>query len=149
MADVTAPHAEAAAAICGRHGNDPAALVEILHDLQDAVGFVPDDAVPAIARALNLGKAEVHGVASFYHDFRSAPAGRTVVRVCQAEACRSMGAADLMARLCARHGVAPGGTTDDGAVTVEAVYCLGNCALAPAAAVGGRLIGRATAERLP
>jgi formate dehydrogenase subunit gamma len=133
--------------ICGRHDNDPANLIEMLHDLQAAEGCVPEAALPAIADALNLSKAEVHGVVSFYHDFRKAPAGRTVVKVCRAEACQSMGALALIEHLCARHGVALGATSADG-VTVEPVYCLGNCACAPAAMVDGRLLGRLDAGRL-
>ena len=133
--------------VCARHGNDPAALIEILHDLQEAEGFIPDAALPDIAKALNIGKAEVHGVLSFYHDFRTAPPGRLVVKLCRAEACQSMGALTLIERVLARRGAALG-ETDGRGVTVEAVYCLGNCALAPAAMVGGRLIGRADAARL-
>jgi formate dehydrogenase subunit gamma len=139
--------ASTARAICARHGNDPAALIEILHDLQDIEGFVPEAALPVIAEALNIGKAEVHGVVSFYHDFRNAPAGRVVVKLCRAEACQSMGASALIDRILARHGAALG-ETDRRGVTVEAVYCLGNCALAPAAMVGRRLVGRVSEARL-
>jgi formate dehydrogenase subunit gamma len=136
-----------ARAICARHGNDPAALIEILHDLQEEHGWVPEQALPAIASALNIGKAEVHGVVSFYHDFRRAPAGRVVVKLCRAEACQSMGATRLIEQICARLGAGLGETSPQG-VTVEPVYCLGNCALAPAATVGGKLIGRADVARL-
>ena len=135
------------ATICARHGNDPAALIEILHDLQEAVGHVPDAAAAGIAQALNLSRAEVHGVVSFYHDFRRTPAGTVIVKICRAEACQSMGALDLIERVCARHGIALGETSAHG-VTVEAVYCLGNCALAPAAMVGERLVGRVDVDRL-
>lgn len=133
--------------ICARHGDAPAALIEILHDIQDALGHVPEAVLPAVAARLNLGRAEVHGVASFYHDFRSEPAGRVVVKLCRAEACHAMGAAALFADVCRRHGIEPGGTSRAG-VTVEAVYCLGNCALSPAALVNGRPLGRCTAEAL-
>lgn len=136
-----------AARICARHGNDPASLIEILHDLQEAEGAVSEAAMPEIARALNISKAEVHGVVSFYHDFRRSPAGPVVVKLCRAEACQSMGASALIERVLARQGIAMGGTSASG-VTVEAVYCLGNCALAPAAMVNGRLIGRADDARL-
>jgi formate dehydrogenase subunit gamma len=122
-------------AICVRHGDAPDALIEILHDVQDALGHVPEAALPAIAGRLNLSRAEVHGVVSFYHDFRTAP-GPLAVRVCQGEACQSMGGEALMAALRAR------------GAAVEPVYCLGNCALAPAAMADGRLIGRASAERI-
>lgn len=136
-----------AQAICDRHGNDPAALLEIFHDIQDRAGHVPEGVLPTIADALNLSRAEVYGVLSFYHDYRRAPAGPVVVKLCRAEACQSMGALDLIADVCARRGVALGGTSEDG-VTIEPVYCLGNCALAPAAMVNGRLLGRADGERL-
>lgn len=139
--------ATGARAICARYGNDPAALIEILHDLQEVEGFVPESALPEIAQALNIGKAEVYGVVSFYHDFRSAPAGRVIVKLCRAEACQSMGATDLIERIIARRGAGLG-ETDARGVTVEAVYCLGNCALAPAAMVGEHLIGRVSEARL-
>jgi formate dehydrogenase subunit gamma len=147
MLDHADPAADVAVAVAARHGCDPAALLEILHDLQDQLGFIPEAALPALARALNLSKAEVHGVVSFYHDFRRAPAGPVVVKLCRAEACQSRGAMALIERLCARHATALGETSPNG-VTIEAVYCLGNCALAPAALVNGRPIGRADPDRL-
>ena len=124
------------------------ALLPILHALQAAFGCVPADAVPLVAEALNLSRAEVHGVVSFYHDFREAPSGRRVVRACRAEACQSMGGAAVADGLLAALGLDWGGTTADGEVTVEPVYCLGLCAVAPAALVDGEPVGRATAERL-
>lgn len=136
-----------AEAVCAGHGNDPAALLEIFHDIQDRVGHVPESALAAIADALNLSRAEVFGVLSFYHDYRRAPAGPVVVKLCRAEACQSMGALDLIADACARRGISLGGTSEDG-VTVEPVYCLGNCALSPAAMVNGTLIGRVDGARL-
>ena len=136
-----------ATAICASHGNDPAALLEILHDLQETAGFVPEATLPAIASALNLSRAEVQGVVSFYHDYRRAPAGPVVVKFCRAEACQSMGALALMEAVCAARGIKLGGTSGDG-VTIEPVYCLGNCALAPAAMVNGKLVGRVDADRL-
>lgn len=123
-------------------------LLPILHALQAEFGFVPQQAVPLIADRLNLGKAEVAGVISFYHDFRSAPAGRKVVRVCRAEACQSMGANDLIARLEDSLGISVGETTADGSVTLEPVYCLGLCACAPAVQVDGALVGRADVDRI-
>jgi formate dehydrogenase subunit gamma len=139
--------AEAARAICAQHGDDPALLIEILHAVQHRMGFVPEAALPAIATALNIGKAEAHGVMSFYHDFRKSPAGHVVVKLCRAEACQSMGANQLIAQIVARRATALG-ETDAHGVTVEEVFCLGNCALAPAAMVGERLIGRANPDRI-
>lgn len=140
--------ATAAREACARHRNDPAALIEILHDLQAEIGWVPQSVLPEIAGALNLSRAEVHGVVSFYHDFRERPAGRVTVKVCRAEACQSMGALELIERVCARQGIALGGAGADGGLTIEPVYCLGNCALSPAALVNGRLYGRLDADRL-
>ncbi len=124
------------------------ALLPILHGIQDRLGFIPAAAVPRIALALNLSQAEVHGVVSFYHDFRSTPPGRHVLRVCRAEACQAMGADALAAHARARLGVDFKQTTADGAVTLEPVYCLGNCACAPAVMIDGRLHGRVSAGRL-
>ncbi len=122
----------------------PGALLPMLHAIQDDLGYVPPEAVPTIAKALALSRAEVHGVISFYHHFRSAPPGRHVIQVCRAEACQSMGAERLVARLRERLGIDFHGTTPDGAVSLEAVYCLGNCACAPAVMVDGALRGRVT-----
>ena len=126
----------------------PGATLPILHAIQDELGFVPPEAIDRIATALNLSRAEVHGVVTFYHDFRSTPPGRTVLKLCRAEACQAMGCRSLEQRLRETHGVALGGTTADGALTVEPAYCLGNCALSPAALVDGRLLGRVDAARL-
>lgn len=123
-------------------------LLPILHDVQAAFGHVPEAAVGVIAEALNLTRAEVHGVISFYHDFRAAPAGRHIVKICRAEACQAVGGAALGAQVLDRLGIAWGETTADGAVTVEPVYCLGLCACAPAAMVDGAVIGRADTARL-
>ncbi len=141
------PEPSLIARLCARHGDRPAALIEILHDLQEALGAVPDGALGEIAGRLNLTRAEVHGVVSFYHDFRARPAGPVQVKVCRAEACQAMGARALIERLCARQGVALGGTSAGG-VTIEAVYCLGLCAQSPAAQVNGRLHARLTDDRL-
>jgi formate dehydrogenase subunit gamma len=123
-------------------------LLPILHAVQAEFGHVPAEALPRIARRLNISKAEVHGVVSFYHDFRKAPAGRHVVKLCRAEACQAMGADALVARAEARLGVGMHETTRDGAVTLEPVYCLGLCACGPAAMVDGRIMGRLDAARL-
>lgn len=144
-------NADEAQEIIAQHRELPGAMLPVLHALQDAFGYVDDAAVPAIAEALNVSRAEVHGVISFYHDYRSAPAGRHVLKVCRAEACQSMGCNALVDHLEASLGIELGGTTKDGAVTLEAVYCLGNCALSPAVMLDGKLHGRVTparAERL-
>ena len=130
------------------HRTLPGALLPVLHAIQDALGFIPPDAVPQIARALNLSQADVHGVISFYHDFRSEPPGRHVLKLCRAEACQAMGSEALAAHLTQRLGVAWKQTSPDGALTIEPVYCLGNCALSPAAMLDGKLRGRVTAPAL-
>lgn len=135
------------AAICARYGNDPAALIEILHDVQAMRGFVAESDLAPIAEALNLSRAEVWGTVSFYHDFRRERAGKVVVKICRAESCQALGALALIDNVCATHGVALGGTSAD-AVTIEPVYCLGDCALSPAALVNDRLVGRLDEARL-
>src|SRR5262249_37381614 len=125
----------------------PGALLPMLHDIQDSVGCVPAEAIPAIAKALNLSRADVHGVVTFYHHFRSTPPGKHVVRICRAEACQSMGAEALVAHAKKALGVDFHGTSQDGAVTLEAVYCLGNCACSPAVMVDDDLHGRVSAAR--
>jgi formate dehydrogenase subunit gamma len=117
-------------------------LLPILHRLQEEFGHVPAEALPVVAEALNLSRAEVHGVVSFYHDFRRAPAGRHVLKLCQAEACRSMGAEDVAALVSRALGIGFHETSADGAVTLEPVYCLGLCACAPAAMLDGEPLGR-------
>jgi formate dehydrogenase subunit gamma len=125
------------ARICARFVAVEGALLPLLHAVQEELGHVPADAVPVIADALNLSRAEVHGVVSFYHDYRSAPAGRHIVKLCRAESCQARGAAAIEAAAEARLGVAMGGTRADGAVTLEPVYCLGLCAIGPSALVDG------------
>lgn len=126
----------------------PGAALPILHALQGAFGYVPEEAVPLIADALNISGAEVRGVISFYHDFRSKPPGRHVLKLCRAEACQAMGGDALAAAVEARLGTHDGDTSRDGAVTVEPVYCLGLCACAPAAHLDGKPVGRLDRERL-
>ena len=142
LIDMSPREATAAREIALRYGNRPDALLEILHDLQEDLGFIPEPALPALAKALNLSRAEVHGVVSFYHDFRREPAGRHVIKVCRAEACQSMRGNELVSMIERYLQVKLGQTTADGAITVEAVYCLGNCALSPAIMVDGKLVGR-------
>lgn len=126
----------------------PGALLPVLHAIHDALGFIPPDAVPRVAHALNLSQAEVHGVISFYHDFRSSPPGRHVLKLCCAEACQAMGSDALATHLKERLGVQWKETSPDGALTIEPVYCLGNCALSPAVMLDGKLRGRITAAAL-
>ena len=114
----------------------------ILHELQDVFGHIEPRAVDVVAAELNLSKADVYGVVTFYKDFRAEPPGRSAIQVCRGEACQSMGA-ERLARHAREHlGVDFGGTTSDGAVTLEQVFCLGNCALSPAVMIDGRLKGR-------
>ena len=140
--------AAAAQGVIDRHRHLDGAMLPILHALQEEFGYVDTMAVPLIAEALNVSKAEVHGVITFYHDFKTKPQGRHVVKLCLAEACQSMGCNAIRDHVLQKHGVEMGGTTFDGGLTIEAVYCLGNCSLAPAAFVGGALAGRLTAGRL-
>lgn len=137
-----------AGAVLRRHTGRPGAMLPILHDLQESFGYVHEDAIPLIADALNVSKAEVRGVVSFYHDFRREPAGRHVLKICRAEACQAMGVDRLLQHLSAAHGLALGDTTGDRRLTIEAVYCLGNCALSPAALLDGELIGRLDERRV-
>jgi formate dehydrogenase subunit gamma len=133
--------------IIARHRDLPGAMLPMLHALQEAFGYVDEAAIPVIADALNVSRAEVHGVITFYHDFHTAPQGRHVVKVCRAEACQSMGCNALVDHLEESLGVTLGGTAKDGSVTLEAVYCLGNCALSPAMMLDGKLYGRVSPAR--
>jgi formate dehydrogenase subunit gamma len=123
-------------------------MLPMLHAIQAEWGHVPQAAVPVLADLLNLGVAEVHGVISFYHDFREHPAGRHTLKICRAEACQSVGGNAMAQRMLDRLGVDWHGTTRDGAVTVEPVYCLGMCACGPAAMLDGRVIGRIDDARM-
>ncbi|OYW51669.1 MAG: formate dehydrogenase subunit gamma [Rhodobacterales bacterium 32-66-7] len=133
------------AQILADHAGLEGPLLPILHGIQAAFGHVPQAAIPQIAKALNLSKAEVHGVITFYHDFREAPAGRHVLKLCRAEACQAMGADRMAAEVKAALGIDWHETTPDGRVTLEPVFCLGLCACGPAAMLDGRLIGRCDA----
>ncbi len=129
-----------------QHRHRPGPLLPILHQVQETLGHIPGEAVAVIAQQLNLSRAEVHGVVSFYHDFRETPAGRTVLRICRAESCQAVGAEGLISRAREVLGIDWHETTADGAVTLEPVYCLGNCALSPALTLGGRIHGRVTPQ---
>jgi formate dehydrogenase subunit gamma len=136
------------AEIIAEHSHLEGATLVILHTLQEAFGYVPERAVPMVASALNLSRAEVHGVFTFYHDFRREPAGRHVLKLCRAEACQAAGGDALAARAEARLGIAIGSTTADERVTLEPIYCLGLCATAPSAMLDGRLVGRLNEARI-
>ena len=123
------------------------ALLPILHDIQEQLGFVPPQAVERIAKGLNLSNADVHGVLTYYHDFRQQAPGRHVLKLCRAESCKSMGC-DSLEALLKQRGVGMHETASDGSLTVEPVYCLGNCALSPAMLLDGKLLGRVTEQRL-
>ena len=123
-------------------------LLPILHGIQQEFGYVPQQSLPVIAEALNLSRAEVYGVVSFYHDYRSHPAGRHVLKLCQAEACQSMGSDAIAAMVKQRLGIGFHETAKDGSVTLEPVYCLGLCACAPSAMLDGEVIGRLDAEKI-
>lgn len=129
------------------HASLPGALLPMLHAIQDEFGHVPDQAVTVIARSLNLSRAEVHGVITFYHHFRSHAPGRHVVQVCRAEACKAVGAVALEAHAKKCLGIDFHETTADGAVTLEAVYCLGNCAVGPSLRIDDDIVGRVTPAR--
>jgi len=128
--------------IIAAHAGMEGAALPILHALQEEFGYVPKQSEAMIADALNLSRAEVHGVVSFYHDFRRAAPGRHVLQVCRAEACQATGAAAMADRLLARLGVSWGGTTGDGSLTVEPTFCLGLCACGPAALLDGEPLAR-------
>jgi len=133
-------------AIVARHAAREGALLPILHEVQGTFGCVPPGSVPVIALGLNLSKAEVQGVVSFYHDFRAVPAGRLHVRICRAEACQAMGGRALGERVLRHLGITWGGTTADGSVTVSPVYCIGLCSVAPAAQFNDIQVGRLDVE---
>lgn len=137
-------HVDAALA---HYRNHPGPLLQVLHAVQESLGYIPADAVARIADALNLSRAEVHGVVTFYHHFRQAPGGKHVIRLCQAEACRAMHCETLTAHARQRLGIDFHQTTPDGRFTLEPVYCLGNCACSPAIMVDDELHGRVTPQR--
>ncbi|MDE0799305.1 MAG: NAD(P)H-dependent oxidoreductase subunit E [Rhodospirillaceae bacterium] len=134
--------------ICQDHGSRPDNLIEVLHAVQARDGYLSDDSLRDIAACLNLTRAEVHGVASFYHDFRRIPPGKTVVKICLAEACQALGCDALKEHAEEVLSTDMGATSSDGEVSLEPVYCLGNCALGPAVMFNGDLYGRVTPEKL-
>lgn len=134
--------------IIARHAQRDGALLPILHDIQEAFGYVPEVAIPIVADALNLSRAEVHGTFTFYHDFRREPAGRHVLKFCRAEACQAAGGDHLCERAEQKLGVKIGETTADDRVTFEPVYCLGLCSVAPSAMLDGKIYGRLDEQRV-
>jgi formate dehydrogenase subunit gamma len=138
---------ETVRAIIDAHRGMAGAALPILAAIQEAVGYVPDAVLPMVAEALNISRAEIYGIVTFYHDFRREPPGRHVVKLCRAEACQSVGGREIAAHICKRLGLGFGETSADGRVTLEAVYCLGLCAVAPSAMVDGTLVGRLDSER--
>jgi formate dehydrogenase subunit gamma len=141
------PFEVAALAACARHGNQPDELLEIFHELQHQLGYVPDATLPVVAKALNRSRAEIYGVLTFYHDFKRHPVGKHVVKICRAEACQSMGTDALCQHAERSLRTKLGGTTDDGSITIEQVFCLGNCALSPAIMIGEKLYGKVDPKR--
>jgi formate dehydrogenase subunit gamma len=147
QADLTSEQREAVLRIVERNRGRLGNLLEVLHAVQGEFGYVPSAAVPLIATELNLSRAEVHGVVTFYHHFRHAPAGHHTLQLCRAESCQSMGADALAEHAKARLGIDFKQTTPDGGYSLESVYCLGNCACSPALMLDGELHGRVTPER--
>ena len=125
-----------------RHSETRDQLLPLLHAIQEEAGYIDDACVPAVAKALNLSRADVHGVITFYHDYRRVPAGRHVVKLCRAESCQARGGAAIEAAAAQRLGVTMGETRADGQVSLEPVYCLGLCAIGPNALVDGRPVAR-------
>ncbi|ANO52698.1 formate dehydrogenase subunit gamma [Woeseia oceani] len=140
--------AETGAEIIGRFAARPEMLVQILHGFLEHYRCVPREAIPQIASALNLSRADVHGVVSFYHDFREHPPGDTVIRICQAESCQAMGSRALTEHAKKSLNIDFHQTSNDGTVTLEPVYCLGNCACSPAVMINDRIYGRVDNDRL-
>lgn len=132
--------------IVTRHRATPGALLPILHGIQDEIGFVPTDSVPLLALQLNLSRAEVHGTLTFYHHFRTTPPGRHTVRICRAESCQAMGVNRLVAHARQALGIDFHETTTDGAISLEPVYCLGNCACSPAIMIDDEPYGSVSEE---
>jgi len=140
--------ASIAAEIINKFGARPELLVQILHAFVERYGFISEEAIRQIAYELNLSRAEVHGVVSFYHDFRTEPPGDHIVKICQAEACQAMGSRALTAHAEKKLGVALNNTSSSGNVTLEPVYCLGNCACSPAVMIDEKVYGRVDSEKL-
>ena len=148
MSGRTAFDADLARTLIDRKRAMRGAMLPILHDLQDEFGYIDERAVPLIAEALNISKAETLGVISFYHDFRRSPADGRVLKLCRAESCQAMGCEELVAHLADRHGIKADDEDGHAGLRVESVYCLGNCALSPSALLDGAPIGRLDRDRI-
>ena len=135
---LSAKAAQTIVSVCNSYTNKPDTLLEILHDVQEKLGHVPENALPLIAEALNLSRAEVYGVATFYHDYHLKPTGKHVIKICRAEACQSAGGFAVIAALEKALKIKLGETTKDGKISLEAVYCLGLCPMGPAALIDGK-----------
>jgi formate dehydrogenase subunit gamma len=134
--------------IINQFGAKPEMLVQVLHAFVQRYGYISEEAIKQIANELNLSRADVHGVVSFYHDFRTTPPGDHVVKICQAESCQAMGSRALTAHAEAKLGIEMHGTTGDGSLSLEPVYCLGNCACSPAVMIDEKVYGRVSAGDL-
>jgi len=126
----------------------PGALLPILHAIQDDLGYVPEESYSRIAQALNISVAEVHGVVTFYHHFRTHPVGRHIIHICRAESCQAMGSENIEALAKSKLGIDYHQTTTDGSITLEPIYCLGNCALSPSVAIDEKVCGRVDEQKL-
>jgi formate dehydrogenase subunit gamma len=138
---------EAVSSAIARYADIPGGLMPLLHDVQSQLGFIPKDTVPAIANGMGLSRAEVHGVMSFYHDFHDHPKGQVTIQLCRAEACQAMGSRELEAHVKKRLGIDYGDTTTDGRISLEPVYCLGNCACSPSIRIGDDTFARVDSAR--
>ena len=148
MSGRTAFDVDLARTLIDRKRDAPGAMLPILHDLMDEFGYIDDAAIPLIADALNISRAETRGVISFYHDFRRSPIDGRVLKLCRAESCQAMGCEDLVSHLKAEHGIEVDGEREGSELHVKSVYCLGNCALSPAALLDGEPIGRLDRDRI-
>jgi formate dehydrogenase subunit gamma len=148
VAELSTQQVTKIAAHIEHHKNMAGALLPLLHAIQDDIGYVPEDAYLPISKALALSVAEVHGVVTFYHHFRRHPAGRHILQVCRAESCQAMGSEKLEANIKTNLGIDYHQTTSDGAITLEPVYCLGNCACSPAVMLDDEVYGRMNAEKV-
>ena len=144
--DKEASREESVLAIVSKHKETPGPLLIILHGIQQELGYIPPEFIPVIAEGLNLTRAEIHGVISFYHFFRATPAGRHTIQICRAESCQAMGGRELERHAKQFLGIDFHQTTADGQITLEPVYCLGNCACSPAIRVGNAIHAYVSAE---